>query len=180
MSRTYCLSRERGYKQTLNDDVRLKVPWRNNQDKDMEQDGAGCCGPLRGGIWAETWNKWRRQPCVIWEAECTEALGMCAWPHLFSELWKAWGWVGKPERHAGKGSLAYKILLDLIRTSQVALWQGISLSVQETQEMWVRSVDQEDPLEEEMATPSSILAWKIRTEDPGGLQSMGSQRVGHD
>ena len=39
----------------------------------------------------------------------------------------------------------------------------------------------EDPLEEEMATHSSILAWEIpRTEEPGGLQSMGSQRVGHD
>ena len=39
----------------------------------------------------------------------------------------------------------------------------------------------EDPLEKEMATHSSILAWKIPwTEEPGGLQSMGSQRVGHD
>ena len=56
------------------------------------------------------------------------------------------------------GGLAYKILLDLIRTSQVALWQGISLSMQETQEMWVQSVGQKDPLEEEMAIPSSILA----------------------
>ena len=56
------------------------------------------------------------------------------------------------------GGLAYKILLDLIRTSHVALWQGISLSMQETQEMWVQSVGQKDPLEEEMAIPSSILA----------------------
>ena len=40
---------------------------------------------------------------------------------------------------------------------------------------------QEDPLEEAMATHSSILAWKVPwTEEPGGLQSMGSQRVGHD
>ena len=45
----------------------------------------------------------------------------------------------------------------------------------------VRSLGQEDPLEEEMATHSSTLAWKIpRTEEPGMLQSMGSQRVGHD
>ena len=50
-----------------------------------------------------------------------------------------------------------------------------------TQEMWVRSLGQEDPLEKEMATHSSILAWRIpRTEEPGGRQSMGSQRVGHD
>ena len=45
----------------------------------------------------------------------------------------------------------------------------------------VRSLGWEDPLEKEMATHSSILAWKILwTEEPGGLQSMGSQRVGHD
>ena len=43
--------------------------------------------------------------------------------------------------------------------------------------MWVRSLGQEDPLEEEMATHSRILAWRISsTEEPGGLQSMGSQR----
>ena len=49
------------------------------------------------------------------------------------------------------------------------------------QETWVRSLDQEDPLEKEMATYSSILAWRIPwMEEPGGLQSLGSQRVGHD
>ena len=47
--------------------------------------------------------------------------------------------------------------------------------------MWVQSLGQEDSLEKEMATHSSILAWRIPwTEEPGGLQSMGSQRVGHD
>ena len=47
------------------------------------------------------------------------------------------------------------------------------------QETWVRSLGQEDPLEKEMATHSSILAWKIPwAEEPGGLQSMGSKRVG--
>ena len=46
------------------------------------------------------------------------------------------------------------------------------------QDIWVRSLDHEDPLEKEMATHSSILAWIIpRTEEPGSLQSMGSQRV---
>ena len=49
------------------------------------------------------------------------------------------------------------------------------------QETWVHSPGQEDPLEMGMATHSSILAWRIpRTEEPGRLQSMGSQRVGHD
>ena len=48
-------------------------------------------------------------------------------------------------------------------------------------ETWVRSLGGEDPLEKEMATHSSTVAWKIpRTEKPGRLQSMGSQRVGHD
>ena len=48
-------------------------------------------------------------------------------------------------------------------------------------ETWVRSLDWEDPLERGMATHSSILAWRLpRTEEPGGLQSMGLQRVGHD
>ena len=50
-----------------------------------------------------------------------------------------------------------------------------------TQETWVRSLDWEDPLEEGMATHSSILARRIPwTEEPGGLQSMGSHTVGHD
>ena len=45
----------------------------------------------------------------------------------------------------------------------------------------VQSLGQEDPLEKEMATHSGILAWRIPwTEKPGGLQSVGSQRVGHD
>ena len=53
--------------------------------------------------------------------------------------------------------------------------------MQETQEMQVWFMGREDPLEEGMATHSSILAWRIpRTEEPGGLQSTGSQRAGHD
>ena len=54
-------------------------------------------------------------------------------------------------------------------------------AMQEMPETWVQFLDEEDPLEKEMATYSSILAWKIPwSEDPGGLQSMGLQRVGHD
>ena len=49
------------------------------------------------------------------------------------------------------------------------------------QETWVQSLGQEDNLEEEMATHSNILAWKIPwTEEPGRLQSMGHERVGYD
>ena len=54
-------------------------------------------------------------------------------------------------------------------------------TIQETQEIWVQSLGQEDPLEQEMITHSSILAWEIPwTEEPAGLQSRGLQRLGHD
>ena len=53
--------------------------------------------------------------------------------------------------------------------------------MQEMQKTWVQSLGWEDPLEEEIATHSSTLAWKIPwTKEPGGQQFMGSQRVGHD
>ena len=53
--------------------------------------------------------------------------------------------------------------------------------MQETQEMQVQSLGWEDPLEKKMATHSSIVVWETPwTEDPDGLQFMGSQRVGHD
>ena len=56
----------------------------------------------------------------------------------------------------------------------------IHLPVQETQEVWVQSLVGEYPLEEEIATHSSILAWEIPwTEEPGGLQSTGLQRIRH-
>ena len=49
------------------------------------------------------------------------------------------------------------------------------------QETWVQFLSQEDPLEKEMAAHYSILAWRVPwTEEPGGLQSIGLQRVGHD
>ena len=60
-------------------------------------------------------------------------------------------------------------------------WQVIHLLTQETQETWVRSLSREGPLEKEMATHSSIFAWKIPwAEEPGGLKSKGPQRVRHD
>ena len=64
------------------------------------------------------------------------------------------------------------------RASLVAHWVKHLPTIQETR---VRSLGREDPLEKEMATHSSTLAWKIPwSEKPGRLQSMGSQRVGHD
>ena len=60
----------------------------------------------------------------------------------------------------------------------------VTQTVQNLSVMWetqVQTLDQVDPLEKVMATHSNILAWRIPwTEEPGGLQSMGSQGVGHD
>ena len=65
-----------------------------------------------------------------------------------------------------------------VRVSQVTQWVKNSPAMQEVQ---VQSLGWEDPLEEDMATHSSILAWRIPwTEEPGGLQSIGSWRVEHD
>ena len=70
------------------------------------------------------------------------------------------------------------VALQCLQASLVAQSVKILPAVQET---WVWSLGREDPLEKEMATHSSTLAWKILgREEPGGLQSMGSQRVGYD
>ena len=66
-----------------------------------------------------------------------------------------------------------------------ATWEALVAqtvkNLPEMQKTWVQSLGREDPLEEVMTTHSSILAWRIPwTEEAGGLQSMGSQRVGHD
>ena len=79
-------------------------------------------------------------------------------------------------------SLTFRFNLPLLctetLTSLVAQTVKHLSTMQETQ---VRSLGREDPLEKEMAIHSSIIAWKIPwTEEPGRLQSMGSQRVGHD
>ena len=66
----------------------------------------------------------------------------------------------------------------MVKTSLVAQTVKCLPTMRET---WVRFLGREDPLEKEMATHSSIPAWKIPwTEEPGRLQSMGSQRVGQD
>ena len=74
--------------------------------------------------------------------------------------------------------LPSKKLLRLGREIEKKYISNEDSAIQETQ---FRSLDQEDPLEKDMAIHSSILAWRIPwTEEPGGLQSMGLQRVGHD
>ena len=77
-------------------------------------------------------------------------------------------------------------MLLLSRSSQIKVNWGLFLGTDKKnlpamQEARVRSLGWEDPLQEEMATHSSILAWRILwTEEPGKLQSMGLQRVGHN
>ena len=74
--------------------------------------------------------------------------------------------------------MEYSIALIIIELSLVAQMVKRLPAIQEP---WVQSLGQEDPLEKEMAIHSSILAWKIPwSEEPGGLLSMKSQRVGHD
>ena len=75
-----------------------------------------------------------------------------------------------------------------IRIYSVLMWASLMAqqvtnppAMQETQKTGVQSLGGEDSLEQDVATHSSILDWEILwTEEPGGLQSMGSQRVGHD
>ena len=75
-------------------------------------------------------------------------------------------------------SFSILVSLEYMPTSLVAQTVKHLSTMRET---WVRSLGWEDPLEKEMAIHSSTIAWKIPwTEEPGKLQSMGSQRVGHD
>ena len=79
--------------------------------------------------------------------------------------------------------LSYKTLM-IAFMAHLDVRSPVAQKVKRLPAMWetqVRSLGQEDPLEKEMATHSSTLAWRIPwTEEPGGLQSMESQRVGHD
>ena len=78
-------------------------------------------------------------------------------------------------------SVPLSIFSFLIAFLGVSLVAQIVKNLPEMLAIWVLSLGQEDPLEEGMATHSSILAWRIPwTEEPGELQSMGSQRVRHD
>ena len=68
-----------------------------------------------------------------------------------------------------------------LQYSWASLVAELGMNLPAMWETWVRFLGWEDPLEKEMATHSSILAWRIlRTEEPGGLQSMESQTVRHD
>ena len=93
-------------------------------------------------------------------------------------------------RHPSQGVTGGWVMLGVVfkwfPLCEFSLFDGASLVAQTVKRLpamrksWVRSLGQEDPLEKETATHSSILAWKISWMEPGRLQSMGSQRVGQD
>ena len=69
----------------------------------------------------------------------------------------------------------------ILSSSWASLVPQMIKNLPAVQDTWLQSLGQEDPLEDRMATRSGILAWRIpQTEEPGRLQSMQSQRVGHD
>ena len=77
--------------------------------------------------------------------------------------------------HPPSGKIPYKLMCWVSLVAQKVK------NLPAMQETWVQSLGREDPLEKGMATHSSILAWRIPwTKEPGGLQFMGLQRVGHD
>ena len=97
-------------------------------------------------------------------------------------------WPILEDNHLGPPSSHLIRLSNSLRPWPLTVWGLVSILMAQAvknlpvmQETWVRSLGREDLLEEEVATHSSIPAWRIpRTEQPGGLQSMGSQRVGDD
>ena len=93
-------------------------------------------------------------------------------------------WMGEQRRQGTPSQAPWLFLLWQILLSHTSLFSHLAQMVKRLptmQETRVQSLSQEDPLEKEMAPHSSILAWKIPwMEEPGRLQSMGLQRVGHD
>ena len=135
-----------------------------------------------------------------WEHEVLRKVPQTAFPyrqawrskksHAFRDKGKFWlvkslvgggatGQVG-PGDQSGDFSHACWLGVPGIRNVTGGFLGGSDSKVSAMRETWVRSLGQEDPLEKEMATHSSILPWEISwTEEPGGLQSMELQRIGH-
>ena len=123
-----------------------------------------------------------------WVYGTTEVLKHCWWeckvaPSLGKTLWLFYiNWC----KHSNFACLNYifHCITHFIYTFIVIMSSLVAQRVKRLPTMWetwVWSLGREDPLEKEMATHSSILAWEIPwMEKPGSLQSMGSQRVGHD
>ena len=97
-------------------------------------------------------------------------MGRGAWQATVHRVAKSQTWLKQLNMHACNSVITCCFLVASLVKNQPAM-----------REIWVRSLGWEDPLEKEMATHSSILAWRTPwTEEPGGLQSTGSQRIGHN
>ena len=95
------------------------------------------------------------------------------------------GWENRPMTHpcvlSEQNRRRWTSCWDLLMYCEASLVAQTVKWLSTMRVTWVRSLGQEDPLEKELAIHSSTIAWKIPwTEEPGWLQSMGSQRVGHD
>ena len=89
-------------------------------------------------------------------------------------------WPDSPTRALGR-VVFLRRAVGIVYSKMTSLMAQRLKRLSAMQETWVRSLGREDPLETEIATHSSTIAWKIPwMEEPGRLQSMGSQRVGHD
>ena len=97
----------------------------------------------------------------------------------YAVWWERGPWSGNHEGNERGGEGAVRMYYT--RTSSASLVAQMVERLPAMQETQVRSLGREEPLEKEMTSQSSTLAWKIPwTEEPGGLQFMGLQRVGHD
>ena len=146
----------------------------------------------KGASWNYTSHlkNFRYQPWIFIGRTDAEAEAPILWPPA-SKSWpiRKDPDAGKDWRQEEKGVREHEMVVwhhrlnghefeQTLGTSLVAQMVKYLPTMRET---WVQSLGQEDPLEEEMATHSNTLAWKIpRMEEPGKLQSMGSQRVRHD
>ena len=112
----------------------------------------------------------------FWKARCFVSFLFCQCSYCFYER-------AKFQKTLLYHSRSNSTIIDFVYSKPTIVWlNGWSPpAMQETQEIQFQALGQEYPLEEEMATHPSILAWKIPwTEEPGGLQSKRSQRSGHD
>ena len=134
---------------------------------------------LEPSICRERSRTWKSNYWVLGGAEETEDREMSApWDRQRKETGRSRrGQRGRDSRFC---RCFWMPILLIFKINFTCLVARMAKNLPAMHEIWVRFLGREDPLEEEMAPHSSILAWRIPwTEEPGGLQSMGSQRVGH-